>query len=73
MTLEGFLIASIACSITFLVIALAGLVVIALKIQEERHGTGCRAAGCRRRPDGKGCNRGRWAAGNAPGPFTEEE
>lgn len=73
MTLDGLVIAGLAFSITLFVISLAALAVVALKIQEDRRGTGCHGGGCRRRPDGNGCNRGRGVAGNAPGHISREE
>jgi len=41
---HGLVIAVAAMAATFVVVALAGLALVAIQIQEERHGTGCRAA-----------------------------
>lgn len=54
MTLDGLVIAGLAFSATLFVVSVAALVVITLKIQEERSG-GCRGAGCRRSRSGNGC------------------
>ena len=72
MTIEGLIIAGLACSATLFVVSVAALVVITLRIQEDRRGTGCHGGGCRRRPDGNGCNRGRGVEGNAPGFISKE-
>lgn len=54
MTLDGLVIAGIGFAATLLVISVGALVLVALKIQEERAGTGCRSAGCRRSRAGDG-------------------
>lgn len=69
---HGLVIAVAAMAATFVVVALAGLALVAIQIQEERHGTGCRAAGGRRSRLGQGCNRPR-VAEPARGVFTQGE
>lgn len=73
MTLDGLVIAGLAFSVTLFVISVAALVVITLRIQEDRRGSGCHGGGCRRRPAGQGCNRGRGVEGNAPGFISRED
>lgn len=69
---HGIAIAVAAAAVTFVVIAAGGLAVVVLRIQEERHGTGCRGDGCRRRPDGQGCNTRPRPAEPVRGIFTKE-
>jgi hypothetical protein len=69
---HGLVIAVAAMAATFVVVALAGLALVAIQIQEERHRTGCRAAGGRRSRRGHGCDRPR-VAEPARGTFTQGE
>lgn len=45
---DGFLISVAAFAGTAVFVALAGVVIVALQISDERCGSGCRGAGCRR-------------------------
>lgn len=69
---HGLLISVTAMAATFVVLAVAGLVVVANRIQDERRGSGCRSEGCRRSRSGQGCNAPR-VAETARGIFTEGE
>lgn len=61
MTLDGLVIAGLAFSITLFVVSLAALGIVALKIQEDRRGTGCHGGGCRRSRSANGCTKSRTA------------
>lgn len=54
---DGWIIATIAFAFTAIAIGLAGAGIAWAQIQEERHGTGRRGAGCRRSRCGQGCKR----------------
>lgn len=70
--IDGLILAGLACSTTLFVVSVAALGIVALKIQEDRRGTGCHGGGCRRRSAGKGCS-GRGVDGNAPGLISRED
>lgn len=70
--LQGSVIAVASAAVTLVVVGLAGLALVALQIQEERRGSGCRAAGCRRSRPGQGRTTPRGAE-TARGIFTERD
>lgn len=71
--LEGTAVALMSASVTLLTVALAGLALVAFQIQEERSGSGCRGAGCRRSRPGQGCTNGSRVAETARGHITGRE
>ena len=52
---DGLVLALLSASVTLFVVSVAAVALVALKIQEERSGTDCPSAGCRRRRPGNGC------------------
>jgi hypothetical protein len=52
---DGVILALLSAAVTLAVVAVAAVGLVAMKIHEERRGTDCPAAGCRRRRPGKGC------------------
>ncbi len=69
---HGLVVLAITAGMFLVAVALAGLALVGIQIQEERRGSGCRAAGGRRSRRGQGCNRPR-VAEPARGTFTEGE
>jgi hypothetical protein len=53
---QGLIVAACSAAVTLLVVAVAAVGLVAMKIHEERRGTDCPAAGCRRRRPGNGCS-----------------
>lgn len=58
-------------AVSGLALAVLGIGVVALEIQEGRHGTGCRAAGCRRSRR-HGCTKAPRTAESVCGDITQE-
>ena len=52
---QGLIVAACSAAVTLFVVAVAAVGLVAVRIHEERPGTDCPAAGCRRRRPGKGC------------------
>jgi hypothetical protein len=50
-----------SAAITLMFVAAFGIAVVVNRIQEERYGSGCRSAGCRRSRPGNGGNQSRTA------------
>jgi hypothetical protein len=53
---DGVILALLSAAVTLFVVAVAAVGLVAMKIHEERRGTDCPAAGCRRRRPGNGCS-----------------
>jgi hypothetical protein len=53
--IEGMILAACSAAVTLFVVAVAAVGLVAMKIHEERRGTDCHDAGCRRRRPGNGC------------------
>lgn len=52
---DGLILAACSAAVTLFVVSVAAVALVAMKIHEERRGTDCPSAGCRRRRPGKGC------------------
>ncbi len=53
---DGVILALMSAAVTLFVVSVAAVALVAVKIHEERKGTDCPSAGCRRRRLGKGCS-----------------
>jgi len=53
---DGLILALLSAAVTLFVVSVAAVALVAVKIHEERTGTDCPSAGCRRRRLGKGCS-----------------
>lgn len=69
---HGLVVLAITTGLFLVGVTLAGVALVAIQIQEERAGTGRRAAGGRRSRTGQGCTAPR-VAETARGIFTEGE